>query len=212
MEQYIVETPLASIIFLFTVITSVYAFSNPELYGKFMLHPYSVSRGQRVYSILTSGLIHKDWTHLLMNMLSFFFFAFPLERTLASVSEWGHIQFGLLYVLSLVLSDVSSIAKHKDHFWYNSLGASGAVCAVVFSYILFYPLTKMLILPIPIPIPAVLYGFLFLGYCWYASRNSSDHINHDAHFYGALTGVLITVLFHPDIVPYFIGQLTGSSI
>lgn len=212
MEQYIVETPLASITFLFTVITSVYAFSNPELYGKFMLHPYSVSRGQRVYSILTSGLIHKDWTHLLMNMLSFFFFAFPLERTLASASEWGHIQFGLLYVLSLVLSDVSSIAKHKDHFWYNSLGASGAVCAVVFSYILFYPLTKMLILPIPIPIPAVLYGFLFLGYCWYASRNSSDHINHDAHFYGALTGVLITVLFHPDIVPYFIGQLTGSSI
>ncbi len=212
MQEYITQTPVASIIFLFTVITSVYAFSNPELYGKFMLHPYSVSRGQRVYSLLTSGLIHKDWMHLLFNMLSYFFFAFPLERTLASLSEWGHVQFGLLYVLSLILSDVTSLLKHKNDFWYNSLGASGAVCAVVFSYILFYPMTKMLILPIPIPIPAVLYGFLFLGYCWYASRNSSDHINHDAHFYGALTGILITVIYHPDIVPYFIGQLTGSRI
>jgi len=212
MQDYITQTPVASIIFLFTVVTSIYAFSNQEIYGKFMLHPYSLSRGQKIYTLLTSGLIHKDWTHLLFNMLSFYFFAFPLERTLVSISDWGHFHFGIIYILSLVLSDISSIAKHKEHFWYYSLGASGAVCAVVFSYILFYPLTKMLILPIPIPIPAVLYGFLFLGYCWYASRHSSDHINHDAHFYGALTGILITVILHPDIVPYFIGQLTGSRI
>lgn len=212
MQEYITQTPVASIIFLFTVVTSIYAFSNHEVYGKFMLHPYSVSRGQKLYTLITSGLIHKDWMHLLFNMLSFYFFAFPLERTLASISDWGHVHFGLIYVLSLVLSDVSSITKHKDHFWYNSLGASGAVCAVVFSYILFYPLTKMLILPIPIPIPAVLYGFLFLGYCWYAARHASDHINHDAHFYGALTGVLLTVILHPDIVPYFLGQLMGTRI
>ena len=212
MQEFITQTPVASIIFLFTIVTSIYAFSNQEVYGKFMLHPYSVSRGQKLYTLITSGLIHKDWTHLLFNMLSFYFFAFPLERTLASISAWGHVHFGLIYVLSLVLSDLSSITKHKDHFWYNSLGASGAVCAVVFSYILFYPLTKMLILPIPIPIPAVLYGFLFLGYCWYASRHSNDHINHDAHFYGALTGALITVILHPDIVPYFLGQLTGNGI
>jgi membrane associated rhomboid family serine protease len=212
MQEYITQTPVASIIFLFTIVTSIYAFSNHEVYGKFMLHPYSVSRGQKLYTLITSGLIHKDWTHLLFNMLSFYFFAFPLERTLVSISAWGHIHFGVIYVLSLVLSDVSSITKHKDHFWYNSLGASGAVCAVVFSYILFYPLTKMLILPIPIPIPAVLYGFLFLGYCWYAARHASDHINHDAHFYGALTGVLLTVILHPDIVPYFLGQLMGTRI
>jgi len=212
MEHYLVDTPVASIIFLFTVVTSIYAFSNHEVYGKFMLHPYSISRGQKLYTLITSGLIHKDWTHLLFNILSFYFFAFPLERTLVSISAWGHIHFGVIYVLSLVLSDVSSITKHKNHFWYNSLGASGAVCAVVFSYILFYPLTKMLILPIPIPIPAVLYGFLFLGYCWYAARHASDHINHDAHFYGALTGVLLTVILHPDIVPYFLGQLMGTRI
>lgn len=211
MGDFITGTPVASIIFLFTIVTSLYAFSHPEVYGKLMLHPYSVSRGDRLYSLITSGLIHKDWAHLLVNMLSYFFFAFPLERTFVQYSSWGHVQFGVLYIISLIMSDISSIIKHKEHFWFNSLGASGAVCAVVFSYILFYPMNKMIILPIPFPIPAVLYGFLFLGYCYYAARNSRDSINHDAHFYGALTGLLITIIFYPDIVGYFINQLTGKT-
>ncbi len=210
MESYITDTPVATIIFIFTVITSIYAFSNPTVYGKFMLHPYSISRGERLYSLVTSGLIHKDWMHLIFNMISYFFFAFQLEKTLVSLSSWGHVQCAVLYIISIVLSDITSIIKHKDHFWFNSLGASGAVCAVVFSYILFYPLNKMIIFPIPIPIPAVLYGFLFLGYCWYAARDSRDAINHDAHFYGALTGILITIIFHPDVAGYFIRQLSGA--
>lgn len=207
MQEYITQTPVASIIFLFTVVTSVYAFYNQEVYGKLMLHPYSVSRGQRLFSLISSGLIHKDWIHLLVNMMSYYFFAFQLESTMASLSSWGHWQFGILYLLCMVLSDIPSVWKHKDHFWYNSLGASGAVSAVVFSYILFYPMTRMMILPIPIPIPAVLYGFLFLGYCWYASRHANDHINHDAHFYGAISGLILTILYYPDIVPFFVGKL-----
>lgn len=206
-ESYINNTPVASVIFLFTVVTSIYAFSNPGVYGKFMLHPYSVSRGQRIYSVITSGLIHKDWAHLAVNMLSFYFFAFRLEETFASLSSWGHLQFGLLYIVSIILSDVSSIMKHKDHFWYNSLGASGAVCAVVFAYILFDPMTTLVLFPIPIPIPAVIYGFLFLAYCWYASRRSMDAINHDAHFYGALTGLAITIIYYPGVISHFINSL-----
>lgn len=212
MEQYITETPVATVIFLFTLITSIYAFSNQGVYGKFMLHPYSVSRGERLYSIITSGLIHKDWTHLIVNMLSYYFFAFPLERTFVNNSSWGHVQFGVLYLVSIILSDITSILKHKDHFWYNSLGASGAVCAVVFGYIMFYPMTGIYIMFIPIAIPAVIYGFLFLGYCYYAARNSRDSINHDAHFYGALTGALLTIIFYPDVVGYFIRQVTGARV
>lgn len=202
MEQFITDTPVASVIFIFTIITSLYAFYNPEVYGKFMLHPYSVSRGERVYSIITSGLIHKDWGHLFFNMLSYFFFAFTLEKTI------GHWQFAVLYMASLALSDLSTILKHKDHFWYNSLGASGAVSAVVFSYILFSPFSKLLIFPLPIPIPAVLFGVLYLFYSAYASKQSSN-INHDAHFYGAISGVIITIIFHPQVVGYFLGQITG---
>jgi membrane associated rhomboid family serine protease len=202
MEEFISQTPVASIIFLFTILTSLYAFSNHEIYGKFMLHPYSVSRGQRVYSIITSGLIHKDWAHLFMNMLSYYFFAFTLERIL------GHWQFGVLYIASLALSDLNTILKHKDHFWYNSLGASGAVSAVLFSYILFQPFSSMMIFPIPIPIPAILFGILYLIYSVYASKQSTT-INHDAHFFGAISGMVITIIFYPGIIPYFISQLTG---
>lgn len=197
MERYIIEAPAASIIFILTVITSIYAFSNHEVYGKFMLHPYSVSRGERVYSIFTSGLIHKDWGHLFFNMLSYFFFAFQLEMLI------GHWQFAVLYLVSLALSDLSTILKHKEHFWYNSLGASGAVSAVIFSYILFYPLNTMLIFPLPIPIPAVLFGIGYLFYSAYASRQSSN-INHDAHFYGAVSGIIITIIFYPQVIPHFI--------
>ncbi|PWG78222.1 rhomboid family intramembrane serine protease [Pararcticibacter amylolyticus] len=196
--EYLNQTPVASAIFIFTLVTSIYAFSNPGIYGKFMLHPYSVSRGQRVYSIFTSGMIHQDWMHLFFNMFSFYFFAFPLERMM------GHWQFGILYVASLALSDMSTILKYKDQFGYNSLGASGAISAVVFSYILFNPMATIGVFFIPMN--AVVFGILYLVYSAYASRQSS-HINHDAHFFGALSGLIITIIFVPGIIPAFLRQL-----
>lgn len=99
MMQYFNEAPVASIIFIFTVITSIYAFNDHSLYGKFMLHPYTVSKGRKLYTYITSGLIHADWMHLIFNMFTFVCFAFALEKIL------GHWQFGLLYVLSLILSE-----------------------------------------------------------------------------------------------------------
>jgi membrane associated rhomboid family serine protease len=196
MEAYIRDTPVAGFIFLFTIITSLYAFSNQQVYGKFMLHPYSVSRGERVYSIFTSGLIHKDWGHLIMNMISYYFFAFTLERMI------GHWQFGLLYIASLALSDLSTIVKHKDHFWYNSLGASGAVSAIVFSYILFEPFASFYFRGFP----AVLFGVLYLAYSAYASNRTSN-INHDAHFFGALSGIIITIIFYPWVMSQFLAKI-----
>lgn len=208
MEYYLTQTPVASIIFVFTIITSLYAFSNPQLFGKFMLHPYSVSRGYRIYTVLTSGLIHRDWMHLLFNMMTFFFFAFPLEQRLAMISSWGHIQFALIYLLALVLSDLPTIYKQKNNTNYYSLGASGAICAVLFSFILFQP-KMMLGLFMIIPIPAWLFGILFLWYCTWAAKQARDSINHDAHLYGALFGLFATILLHPNIIPHFIRQFTG---
>src|SRR5690606_21855148 len=106
------------------------------------------------------------------------------EGMLASVSSWGHIQFALIYLLSLVLSDVGTIQKHRNDPGYYSLGASGAICAVLFAFILFQP-KAMLGVFLIIPMPAWLFGFLFLGYCVWAARQARDGINHDAHFYGA---------------------------
>jgi membrane associated rhomboid family serine protease len=199
--NYITETPVASLIFLFTIITSIYAFSNPDLYGKFMLNPYNVSRRHRVYTLITSGLIHADWMHLIFNMMTFFFFAFQLEGII------GSFNFGILYFVSMVAADIPSVIKHKNDIWYNSLGASGAISAVLFSYILFVPFSSMIIFPIPIPIWAIIFGPLYLIYCVYASRQARDHINHDAHFFGALAGLILTVLLVPGVIPHFIEQI-----
>src|SRR5690554_196408 len=114
MEQYLIGTPVASIIFAFTIATSIYTFSNQQLYGRFMLHPYTVSKGRHLYTLFTSGLIHRDWAHLLFNMLTFYFFGFSLEALLASLGSWGHLQFALIYLLGLVLSDMGTVYKQKD--------------------------------------------------------------------------------------------------
>jgi len=207
MEQYLFGTPVASVIFAFTVATSIYTFSNHQLYGRFMLHPYTVSKGKRLYTLLTSGMIHRDWGHLLFNMLTFYFFGFSLEALLAGISAWGHAQFAAIYLLGLVLSDLGTIYKERDNPAYYSLGASGAICAVLFSFILFDP-KMMLGVFLVIPMPAWLFGILFLGYCVWASKNARDGINHDAHFYGAVFGIVLTILFYPWIIRHFIEQFT----
>jgi membrane associated rhomboid family serine protease len=197
--------PVASAIFAITLICSLLAFYNDEVYDKWILQPYSVARGQRVYTLLTSGLIHRDWQHLLFNMLSYYFFAFKLETVI------GHWQFGLLYLASLILSDLPTVSKHKEDYWYRSLGASGAISAVIFSFIMFFPFSLMGLMFLPIPIWAVAFGVLYLIYCAYASRKGIGSINHDAHFYGALCGVMITIILNPHVVISFIEHVKTLS-
>ena len=204
MMDYIRETPVASFIFAITIATSLWAFYNDNIYANMILHPYSVSRGHRIYTVITSGMIHNDWMHLIFNMLSYFFFAFRLEADL------GHWQFGLLYVLALILSDLPTIYKHRNDDWYHSLGASGAVSAVIFGEIMFHPLDQMMLMILPIPIPAVLFGVLYLIYCNYAAKRGRDNINHDAHFFGALSGLLITIILNPHIPHDFIEKVSAG--
>ena len=202
MEEYFATAPVASVIFVITIIVSLIAFYNEDIYMRFMLHPYSVSRGKRIYTLITSGFIHQDWMHLIFNMLSYYFFAGILEKNL------GHWQFGLLYMLSLVLSDLPSVNKHKEDYGYHSLGASGAVSAVIFGAILFDPLNPIYIMLIPIPIYGVLFAILYLVYCNYAAKNARDNVNHDAHLFGALSGLMITIVLHHQVLPQFIHTIS----
>jgi membrane associated rhomboid family serine protease len=201
MQELWNAAPVATVLFVLNIALSLIAFNNERIYSAFMLHPYSIARGEKVWTVITSGFIHRDWAHLLFNMFSFFAFAFQLETIL------GHWQFGLLYMASLVLSDLPTIGKHKEDYWYHSLGASGAISAVLFSYIMFNPLSRIGIFPIPFAIPAIVFGVLYLVYCVYASRQSRDAINHDAHFFGALSGVMITILLYHEVINIFRQQL-----
>ncbi len=199
--DYLRMAPVASFIFAFTIATSVWAFYNDNVYENLILHPYSVSRGQRVYTLITSGFIHADVMHLAFNMLSYYFFAFQLEagNKAMGFAGMGHWQFGVLYLVSLILSDIPSVYKHRNDSWYHSLGASGAISAVIFSFIIFNPITGRLgLMLIPnFDMPAIIFGVLYLVYCNYMSKRAQDNINHDAHFFGALSGVLITIILFP---------------
>ncbi len=192
------DTPVAAAIFIITLAVSILAFSSDDVYDNFILHPATVAHGKRVYTLITSGLIHKDLQHLFFNMLSYYFFAFSLERYM------GHWQFGLLYVACLILSDIPTVMKHREDHWYHSLGASGAISGVVFSSIMFNPWGGMGLIFIPgLYIPAIIFGALYLFYCSYASKKGLGNINHDAHFYGAVWGVIITICLYPIVVPNF---------
>src|SRR5580698_7063309 len=131
LAQYLHAAPVCCVIFAITIAYSFVAFYNDQVYEKSILHPYSVYQGKSLYTLITSGFIHADLMHLFFNMFSFYFFAFSLEARL------GHWQFTLLYLLSMVLADLPSVAKHKDDYGYRSLGASGAISAVIFSFIMF---------------------------------------------------------------------------
>jgi membrane associated rhomboid family serine protease len=208
----IMAAPVASFIFAITIATSIWGFYSDNIYEGFILHPYSIARGKRVYTLITSGFIHADFMHLLFNMLSYYFFAFQLEAGNANMnfSGLGHWQFGVLYIGSLILSDIPSTYKHRNDSWYHSLGASGAVSAVIFSFIMFSPLAGMGLIILPgVNIPAVLFGVAYLVYCNYASKHARDNINHDAHFFGALSGLLLTIIMHPHAVHDFITQVSA---
>lgn len=206
-QQYILNTPIASIIFAITIASSIYVFSNPTAYSNMVLHPYSIHRDKRKwFTIFTSGIIHADWGHLLFNMITFYYFGFALESFFVQANgDIGHLYFALLYIVSLVLSDIPTIIQQKNNSGYFSLGASGAISAVLFGYILFQPKTTLGLFMI-IPMPAYVFAILYIGYCIWASKNSNDRINHDAHLFGALAGLVITILIHPWIIRHFIGQ------
>lgn len=207
LSHYLTVTPVSSIIFALTIGLTIYVFSNPEWYGRLMLHPHTVYRNKsKWYLILTSGMIHKDWMHLLFNMITFYYFGFGLEQIFVSIAgSTGHLLFFLLYVIGLVLSDIPTIVQQKDNYNYHSLGASGAISAVLFSFILFEPKMMLGIFMI-IPMPAYIFAVLYLFYCVWASKNARDGINHDAHLFGALTGILFTLLAFPWVIKHFIGQ------
>jgi len=155
----------------------------PTIVDKCLFRPYFFLRERQYGTMILSGFVHADVGHLLFNMFTFYFFAFPLERFM------GTLPFLALYFTGLVASHGCTYFKHRKNARYASLGASGAISAVLFAYIVYFPMTTLMIIPIPIPIPAVLFAVAYVGYSYWASTQSRGRINHDAHLCGALSGL-----------------------
>ena len=182
---------------------SVIALLSPRLLERAVFRPYLIARGSGYWRLLTSGFVHADLAHLLFNLITFYSFAFTLERVI------GTLRFISLYFCGLLVSGIGTCIKHRDEPNYASLGASGAILAVLFASIVYFPRSRLLILPIPIPIPAPLFAVLYLAWSYYSARNSKDRINHDAHIAGALTGIAFVALTDPQSFVALLRYLTG---
>lgn len=195
-------SPVALVIFVITTGMSLYGlYRNNDLIYRWALKPYELVHNQKWMQIVSSGFVHSSLSHLIFNMLTFIFFAFNLESAI------GGARFAVIYMFSLIFSDVTTVLKQKNNAQYTCLGASGAISGIVFSNILYYPYSKMMIFPLPFPIPAPLFAVLYLAYCYYAGKKGQDFINHEAHFWGALTGVVLTLIMDPTTATNFIEYL-----
>ena len=199
------------IIIVINVIASIAAFNNPDLMNRWLMRPYDVKHFNQWYRFITSGFIHANWTHLIFNMLVLYSFGVAVTAYYAYYfGARAGLYFVLLYIGGMLVADSPTYIKHQDHPWYASLGASGAVSAVLFAAIFINPLATVYFYFFPMP--GILMGVLYLVYSWYMARQGGDNINHDAHFYGALYGVLFTFLIRPEFGSEFFSKLLHATM
>jgi len=202
---------ITTILIIITVAASLYAWSRPDILDRWMLNPYKVSQRKQYYRFITSGFIHADYIHLAFNMLALYSFGQAMEQVFTRLfGSIGLLVFLAMYLLAIIVSDIPTFLKHRTNSHYNSLGASGGVSAVVFAFILFYPQAQLGLLFIPIPMPAFVFGALYMLYSVYMARRGGDYINHDAHLWGALFGIVFSIIIFPPVIELFIQQITGG--
>ncbi|MEX0929285.1 MAG: rhomboid family intramembrane serine protease [Balneolales bacterium] len=182
-----------AIILIFATVAITFTAWNykPQWQYEGMLRPYFTIREGKWFQLLTSGFLHADGNHLLFNMITFFFFAPTMEQVL------GPALFVTLYLTGIIVSGLPTLFRHQDNPNYASLGASGGVEAILFSYILLFPLNKLYLFFIPIGIPAIVFGLLFMGYSYYEAKKQRDNVNHEAHIAGAVYGILFALITVP---------------
>lgn len=191
------------ILALTCLVSLIGLFVSPQLVRYAVFRPYWLVRRAQYLTLISSGFVHADVGHLLFNGITLYSFGFLLERVI------GTSQLLVLYFLGLLVGNVGTYIKHRADLNYSSLGASGAILAVLFASIVYFPHQRLFIIPIPVPIPAPLFALGYLGYSYYSARQSRGQINHDAHISGALTGLAFVAVTDPGAYRSLLGAGSG---
>jgi membrane associated rhomboid family serine protease len=190
-----------------TAIISYMAFQSPALMEKLQFNAAQVVHRKQYYRLISHAFIHIGWTHLLVNMLVLYFFGRNVEFYFNYYFEnRSGFYFILLYIGGILVSNIWSLMKHKDNYYYNAVGASGAVSAILFTAIFFAPWELLYLFAI-IPIPGIVFGVGYLLYSYQMSKRKTDNVAHDAHFLGAVFGFVFPILLKPDLFGRFIEML-----
>lgn len=193
------------IIVIITCLVSYLCFQNREWFGRLQFNAYQVVYRKEYYRLITHGFVHANWMHLIINMFVFYNFGEYVEQYYGWQAVGGIGAYVAMYLLAIPLSSLLSL-KYKDNPYYNAVGASGAVNAVLFSFVFLNPWAKLYLF-FAIPIPGILFGVLYLWYSYAMSKKENDGIGHDAHFLGAVVGVAFTAMLIPNSTANFIQKL-----
>lgn len=195
------------VIIAVNVLFSLKGFNDFSFFEKYKFNIAGVKRGEQI-RMFTSGFLHVDFTHLLFNMLTLYFFA-PLV-----IGPVGVINFVIIYLAGLFLGNLLSLYFHKDEYHYSAVGASGAVMAVLYAAIIFFP-NEEFYLYFAIPIKAWILGVLYLLYSIWGMKSRSGNIGHDAHIGGAIAGYVLAITFVPSVLStslWIVGALLAPII
>jgi membrane associated rhomboid family serine protease len=200
---------ITTIIIIACIAFSLLAFNNANVFTKYLLSPYATYHNKQYYRLFTHAFLHGDYMHLAFNMYALYLFGQVLEEQYfpALFQNKAMFYYILLYVGGIFFSSLFDFIKQKDNPSYSSVGASGAVTAIVFSAILINPTMGMGIIFIPVFIPAWLFGVLYLVYSWYMGKRQLDNIGHNAHFWGAVFGFVFTILLKPTLLSRFFTEI-----
>lgn len=199
------------LIIIITCIVSFICFENRALFEKLKHHPVSEANNGEWYRLISSGFLHADYFHLGINMYVLYGFgSFVESEYLHNFGETsGRFIYLILYLVMIILADIPSFIKHKNNYGYSAIGASGAVSGILFIFILLRPWATLK-LYFAIPIPAIVFGVLYLLYSSWASKNARDNIGHDAHFYGAVAGMVLSAILLPGTLGSFFEQFVSG--
>jgi len=196
------------IIIAITAIISILAFKNRLLFDRLKFNAYQIKHRKEGWRFVSYAMVHAGWLHLLINMWVLYWFGQIVEKQFrTSFGLKGFVYYLLLYLGGVLFAVLFDFGKQKDNIYYNAVGASGAVSAVVFSSILIYPMGSLYLFPIPFAIPAWLFGILYLLYSAYMQKNVRDNVGHSAHFWGAIFGIVFTLIVIPSVFSSFISYL-----